>query len=136
MFCGATVGCVASKFQHGAGFLYFVASLSLEIKILRNTVDEDAKYAALPALRLPLAALEATFAVAMLKSLVATISQIKSKGSQMRLYVYRVFAACMLTVALVCGGYVMFESYYHTIAPHYEKWQFEWVCPLCRCIAS
>ena len=113
----------------GAGCAYFCAAFVLDVKLLRNAGDEDAKYRVLPAFRLPVAALDAAFALAISKSLYATLCHLRGRGSKLRLCVYRCFAGCLMMAAAASVGYIGYESAFHATHAQYEKWRYEWVRP-------
>ena len=106
---------------------YYVAACALDGKRVRDAVDEDAQQRPQAIYLLPVAVLEALIATATCISLRGSLQHLKSKGSSLRLNVYRCFAGCLLVVAACCVGYLMFELHFHVTHSKREKWQFEWV---------
>lgn len=101
---------------------------------MRNAGDEDAKYRVLPAFRLPVAALDAAFALAISQALYTTLSHLRAKGSRLRLCVYRCFAGCLMLAAAASVGYIGYESSFHATHALYEKWRYEWVRSFCLAV--
>lgn len=112
---------------HSAGVCYYIACCALDGKRVRDSVDEDAQQMPQAIYVMPVALLEALFAIATTNALRGSLQHLKSKGSSLRLNVYRCFAGCLAAVVACCIAYLGFELHFHATHPQHEKWQFEWV---------
>lgn len=110
-----------------AGGLYFIARCAYDAKRLRDSRAEAVHSAPKAIYVLPVVCSDALFALLTTAALRGTLATLRSKGSNLRLNIYRVYSAALGCTAVFCAGYLSFEAYFHATQPQNEKWQFEWV---------
>ncbi|MFS7976595.1 putative transmembrane protein GPR107/GPR108 [Helianthus anomalus] len=122
-----TLGGVTSKVLI-LGFVYFVASESLEIVENLGTINDFTGRTKLY-LVLPVAVLDAWFILWIFSSLSKTLEKLQMRRSIAKLEVYRKFTNALALFVLVSIAWIGYELYFNATDPISELWRIYWIIP-------
>ncbi|XP_031486009.1 uncharacterized protein LOC116254634 [Nymphaea colorata] len=122
-----TLGGITSRVSL-LGFIYFVASETLELIENVGNIDDFSKKVRL-FLVLPVAVLDACFILWIFSSLSRTLEKLQMRRSMAKLELYRKFTNSLAISVLLSIVWIGYELYFNASDPLSELWERAWLIP-------